>query len=246
MAFVAEGPKVLAAALDAGAPVESVLCAPSASSHEASSEVVRRASAAGVPVHELAEGVMERLSGTVTPQPVLGVLPFLDVPLASVGRPTLALVLVDVQDPGNVGSSLRSAHAAGAEAALLCGTTADLYNPKVVRASAGALFGLSVAIEADPEAALRHLAAIGARTLAAVPRGGEDYASANLRGAVALVVGNESRGLAGGLCERADSRLTVPMHGRAKSLNVAVAAGVLLFEAARQRRLAGRSHSEQP
>lgn len=232
-AFVVEGAKVLAEALDAGVPIESVYLASGASE-----AVVGRAADAGVRVHELAPGVLERVADTVTPQPVLGVVPFLDRPLADLRNAQLTVVAVDVRDPGNLGTILRSAEAAGADGVLCCGGSVDLYNPKTVRASAGSLFHVPVVAGGDPVEVLREMATWGVQRLSTAATGGRDYSEVDLTRPVAFVLGNEANGLGRDIDELVDERVTIPMIGRSESLNVGMAAAVLCFEAARQRRVA--------
>jgi TrmH family RNA methyltransferase len=140
------------------------------------------------------------------------------------------VVAAGVADPGNVGTILRSAEAAGAGAVVLTEGTVDAFNPKVVRASAGALF--HVPVVGDVPAA--DLALLGVPLLGAVAAGGRAYDEAPLDQPCALVLGSEAHGLPPGL--RLDGLVTIPHRGRAESLNVAMAATVLCFEAARRRR----------
>lgn len=234
-AFVVEGAKVLSEALDAGVPVESVYVASGASASEA---VVSRAADAGAHVYELGPGVLERVADTVTPQPVLAVVPFLDRPLSALREARLSVVAVDVRDPGNAGTILRSAEAAGADGVLCCEGSVDVYNPKTVRASAGSLFHVPVVAGGDPVEVLREMATWGVHRLATTATGGRDYSEVDLTRPIAFVLGNEANGLSPEIDDEVDERVTIPMVGRSESLNVGMAAAVLCFEAARQRRAA--------
>lgn len=232
-AFVVEGAKVLGEALDAGVPVESVYLAAGASD-----PVADRAFAAGARVYELGPGVIERVADTVTPQPVMAVVPNVDVALDAMRHATMLVVAVHVRDPGNAGTLLRSAEAAGAGGVLFCDGSVDVYNPKTVRASAGSLFHVPVVAGGSALEVLEEMARWGVRRLATSVTTGHDYAAADLTRPVAFVLGNEARGLDGGLDGVVDEHLTIPMVGRSESLNVGMAAAVLCFEAARQRRCA--------
>lgn len=232
-AFVVEGAKVLSEALDARVPVESVYVAAGAFE-----SVAQRAADAGARVYELAPGVLERVADTVTPQPVMAVVPFVDRPLADLRNAKLSVVAVDVRDPGNAGTLLRSAEAAGADGVLCCDGSVDVYNPKTVRASAGSLFHVPVVTGGDPVEVLREMASWGVRRLATTATGGRDYSEVDLTGPIAFVLGNEANGLSPEIDQLVDERVTIPMAGRSESLNVGMAAAVLCFEAARQRRLA--------
>jgi TrmH family RNA methyltransferase len=230
--FVVEGAKVLSEALNAGVEVESVYVAAGA----ATDPVAQRAFDAGARLYELAPGVLERVADTVTPQPLMAVVPFVDRPLADVRGADLLVVAVDVRDPGNAGTVLRSAEAAGAGALLFCDGSVDVYNPKTVRASAGSLFHVPVVAGGDPVQVLREMASWGVQRLATTATGGRDYSETDLTGPVAFVLGNEANGLPPEIEELVDERVTIPMVGRSESLNVGMAAAVLCFEAARQRR----------
>ena len=175
---MAEGVELIRCALESGAPVESVYVSPEGGSDGPTQEVCRRATAAGARVFPLAAGVLERVADTVTPQPVLAVVPMLAEPGADVlaARPgSLVMVLVDVRDPGNAGTVLRAADASGATAVLFAADSVDPYNPKTVRASAGSLFHIPFAVRDDPRAVAEELSEAGFRTLATVVRHGDDY-----------------------------------------------------------------------
>jgi RNA methyltransferase, TrmH family len=233
-AFVLEGAKLVDEALAAGAPLEAVYVAAGA----APSTVVTRAVGAGVPVHALAPGVLERVAGTVTPQPVLAVAPWCDVPLEAVRGATLVVVCVDLRDPGNAGTVLRSAEAAGADAVVFCDGAVDVFNPKTVRASAGAVFHVAVVRGGEPSEVLGRMGAWGLRRLGAAAHGGTPLDRVDLVAPTALVVGNEAWGLPTGATAAVDGTVTIPLAGRTESLNVGMATAVLCFEALRQRRAA--------
>ncbi|MGH2690677.1 MAG: TrmH family RNA methyltransferase, partial [Actinomycetota bacterium] len=148
----------------------------------------------------------------------------------------LCVVLADVRDPGNVGTILRSAWAVGAGAVFLGAGTADPYNPKVVRSSAGALFRVPWARGVALPWVLGGLGVRGFRRIAADPHGGAAYDEVDLTGRCALLFGNEAWGVPEEVVAGVDERATIPMQGQAESLNVGAAAAVFLFEAARQRR----------
>jgi TrmH family RNA methyltransferase len=250
-AYVVDGPTLLDEALRAGVTVDEVVAEPGAPG-----DLLERARAAGAVVHPARAGTLSRVVDPQHPQPVAAVArfdgPSLDAALAGLGASAgvpagsgsgsgsdgapLVLVLVGVNDPGNAGTLLRSADAAGAELVVLADGAVDPYNPKCVRAAAGALFRARVVREAGAADALDGLRQRGIRCLGTVARGGTDYDRADLAGAVAVVLGSESHGLPAGLDARLDERVTIPMRGPAESLNVAMAGTVVCFEALRQRR----------
>jgi TrmH family RNA methyltransferase len=241
---VADGAELIRCALDASMPIESLYVSPDGADDRAVGEVCRRAEASGVRVFPLAAGVLERVADTVTPQPVLAVLPMLHEP--AVGTDpwaardgALIVVLVDVRDPGNAGTVLRAADASGSALVVFAGDSVDPYNPKTVRASAGSLFHVPLAARPDPRALATELTEAGFRTLATVVRDGEDYAGLDWSTPSAVFFGNESAGLDPALAGSLSGPLGIPMAGRAESLNVGVACAVVCFEAFRQRRGGG-------
>ncbi len=245
-AFVAEGAELIRAALDAGTPIESVYVSPDGDDDRAVQEVCRRAGQVGARTFSLGAGVLERVADTVTPQPVLAVLPMLEQPPtgaetwnALAGPGSLVVVLVDVRDPGNAGTVLRAADASGCAAVVYAADSVDPYNPKTVRASAGSLFHVPLAVRPDPLEVAAELSGAGFRTLATVVRDGEDYAAVDWSVPTALFLGNESSGLDPSLQRALSGSLAIPMAGRAESLNVGVACAVVCFEAFRQRRGGG-------
>ena len=243
-AFVAEGAKVVGEALDARS-VETLFIDPSAVG-PAEAAVVERAFALGCRVFELEKGVVERVAGTVTPQPLLAVVPFVDRPLDELDRSGLIVVCADVRDPGNLGTVLRSAEAAGVRGVVCADGTVDPYNPKCVRASAGALFHVPLVVGGNTVQVLSELGTWGLRRLGTSVRGGTPLWSADLAGPLALVLGNEAIGLPAEIDAALDAHVTIPIEGRGESLNVGMAAAVLVYEAARQRSLAATAQGPQP
>lgn len=237
--FVIDGPTLLADALAAAVTVREVFVEEGAAVHG----LIDAAVAAGASVHAVAAGALSRTSETAAPQPVAAVA---DQPapggLASLLAGTdLAVMLVDVADPGNAAAILRTAEAAGAGVALWCGASADPFSPKCVRGSAGAVFRVPVVAEAV-EPALARLGEAGFCRLATTTTATATYDSVALAPKLAVVLGGEARGLPPELLagDGIDVEVTVPMVGGAESLNVAAAAAVVCFDIARRRR-AGRS-----
>ena len=146
----------------------------------------------------------------------------------------LVVVLAGLQDPGNVGTILRSAEAFGANGVISLPGTVSIWNPKTVRASAGSVLRVPVVV-ADERVALERLKTAGVTTLATAVQGAHTATKTDLRRAVALIIGNEGNGVPEQLAARADGAITIPCPGPVESLNAAVAASVLLYEAARQR-----------
>lgn len=237
---MAEGPEVIRAGLAAGATLESLYVAAGARADGAVAALADQALAAGARVFDLAPGVLEKVADTVTPQPLLAVFAMVDGGRALLeGAGPLVVVCTDVRDPGNAGTVLRSADAAGVAAVVCTGGTVDPYNPKAVRASAGSLFHVPLVVEPSAAEILAVLSASGFALLGAAASGGTDYLAVDFSQRTALVLGNEAWGLAPEVAAALDGTVTVPMAGRAESLNVGVACAVVCFEALRQRRRAG-------
>jgi TrmH family RNA methyltransferase len=223
----------------ADADIEAVYVAPEGAGVPSVAEITGRVLSQGGRVFDLAPGVMERVASTVTPQPLLAVVSYAPAPMDRLDGASLVVVCVDVRDPGNLGTVIRTADAAGVDAVVCCDGTVDPTNPKTVRATAGSLFNLPVIDGGTTASAVADLSARGFTTVATVVRGGTDYVAFDWTRPVALVLGNEAAGLDPDLAGSLDAGVTIPMAGRSESLNVGVSAAVLCFEALRQRRTAG-------
>jgi RNA methyltransferase, TrmH family len=245
-AFLAEGPQAVAEALGCGAKVSDLfVTGPARSRHQ---DLVTAAEDAGVPVHLVSGEVMEDLAQTVTPQGLLAVCGFVDVPLAAVTQalatraaPALIALLANVRDPGNAGTVLRTADAAGTQAVVFADASVDPYNGKCVRASAGSLFHLPVVAGERLEEAVAAMRAAGLRIVAADGRTGRSLddpgVQARLSEPTAWMFGNEAWGLPPDLVALADEPVAVPIYGKAESLNLAAAAAVCLYASARAQRV---------
>ena len=211
--------------------------------------VADRAVSLGANRHDLAPGVLAGAVDTVTPHGIAAVAarPAPPADLASMldrtgsgrhaaGPAAPVLVLAGVSDPGNAGTLVRSAEAAGARAVVATTGSVDLFAPKTVRASAGSLFRVPVVVDVDAGSALGTLHGAGFRILGTDASAPLAYDETDLAVPVALVLGNEAHGLAPALVASLDATVAIPMEGRVESLNVAMAGTLVLFEAARQRR----------
>jgi len=185
----------------------------------------------------ISEAAAGKLSETRTPQGVFAVVEYAQPPLSELRLGPNALVLAadGISDPGNLGTMIRSAAALGAHAVVASGDCCDVLNPKVVRATMGAIFRVPVVSGLPLSEAVAGLRDRGLRIVAAVAREGRAPWEADLRGPVALLIGSEAEGLPPGFALAAEERVTIPMPGGAESLNAAGAAAVLLYEASRQR-----------
>jgi RNA methyltransferase, TrmH family len=237
-ACVLEGPDLIEAALASGQEFEALYVDGAAREAERTSGLIEAAARSGVRCFTLAAGVVERVTDSQSPQSLVASVRFTPPALGELPLTGLALILHDVRDPGNAGTVIRSADAAGANAVILTGHSVDPYNPKTLRATAGSIFHLPVVV-AELTASVAHLRAGGARTWAAVVRGGTPLAQVGLGGPAAVVLGNESSGLDDEALAVCDATLSIPMSGRSESLNVGVAASLVAFEAMRQREAHG-------
>jgi RNA methyltransferase, TrmH family len=244
--FLAEGAKALTEALHAGGVVE-VFATEAATERYAA---LRKAvDDAGTPWLLADDDAVASLSGAVTPQGVVAVCRFLDVDLETLLDPTLVepvetrsatlAICADVRDPGNAGTVIRCADASGADGVVLAGNSVDPYNDKTVRATVGSLWHLPLALHDDPADVVERAQAAGFVVLAADGAGETDLFEAEssglLDGRIAWLLGNEAWGLPEHLAALADHRVSIPIFGRAESLNLATAAAVCLYASARAR-----------
>lgn len=207
-----------------------------------SEDILQRARSAGVPVYRVTGEVMAEIAQTVTPQGLLGVCGFLDAALGDVlaRQPRLVVTMAHVRDPGNAGTVLRAADAAGADAVVFTEASVDPYNGKCVRASAGSLFHLPVVLAGGVPESTEALRGAGLRILAAEGTAERTVEAAlddgTLAAPTAWIFGNEAWGLPAETVRGTDEALRVPIYGRAESLNLASAAAVCLYASARAQR----------
>lgn len=239
-AFLVEGPQAVREALASGSRLTELFVTGAGATR--CGTLIEQARDRGAAVHQVGDGVMAELAQTVTPQGLLGVCDFIDVPLDGFlagGPRRLAVLLAHVRDPGNAGTVLRTADAAGADGVLFSTASVDPYNGKCVRATAGSLFHLPVVTGASPAEAVAALRAAGLRVLAADGGGrslDEAAAAGDLDGPTAWLFGNEAWGLPADLLALADEAIAVPIYGQAESLNLAAAAAVCLYRSAQVQR----------
>ncbi|MCX5069741.1 RNA methyltransferase [Micromonospora lupini] len=238
--FLAEGPQAVREALARPGVVTELFGTPAALDRYP--ELAATAARADVPISEVTDDALAALAETVAPQGLVAVCRHLDVSLeqALAGGPRLVAVLAEIRDPGNAGTVLRTADAAGAGVVVFAGDAVDPYNGKCVRASAGSLFHVDVVRAADPVVVVDALRAAGLSIFATTGYGDDDLDDltdyGRLVGPTAWLFGSEAHGLPEELTATADARVRVPLYGRAESLNLAAAAAVCLYASARAQR----------
>ena len=237
-----EGPDLVQAALESGAQFEAIYVDANEVSSPRVVALTNKANDLGVRVFALENGVLAKVADAQTPQPVLAAVRFASKEVDSIACRGLILVVHDLKDPGNAGTIIRSADAAGTSAVIFTGQSVDPYNPKTLRATAGSIFHLDVCV-ATLDATLAHFSGLGAQTLATVVRGGTSHRDVNYTIATVVVIGNEAEGLSEDVIAKCDRSISIPMAGRSESLNAGVAASLIAFEALWQR---GRAITPPP
>ncbi|MDO5337609.1 MAG: RNA methyltransferase [Eubacteriales bacterium] len=194
--------------------------------------------AQGLDFEVVSDKVFRQMSDTQTPQGVLTVLkrPYYTMEQMLSGENPLLLVLEDLQDPGNVGTILRTGEGAGVQGVFLTKSTVDVFNPKVIRSTMGSIYRIPFLYVEDVPALQEKMKKHGVRMFAAHLNGKNTYDRESYAGGTAFLIGNEGNGLSSSACACADTWIQIPMAGRVESLNAAMAAGILMYEAARQRR----------
>ena len=236
--FLVEGYREIRRALEKGVRLDELFYAPDWFLGENEPELLARAEAAGAQLFELSKEAFAKVAYRERPDGLLAVAPQWKRTLAELeggkGSVPFLLVVEAIEKPGNLGTILRSADAAGCDAVIVCDPVTDLFNPNVVRASTGVLFSVPCVVE-ESARVLPWLRQRGIRIAATTPAAEKLYTDADLRGPLAVVMGSEQYGLSDFWLKEADLPVRIPMAGQADSLNVAMATMITLFEAVRQR-----------
>lgn len=201
-------------------------------------EKEHRALLTDCPYEILSDAVFSSVSDTQTPQGILAVLQMPEYTLSQflAGSKTHILVLENIQDPGNLGTMLRTGEGAGVTGVIMNQGTADLFNPKTIRATMGSIYRVPYLVTENLENTITALKGNGVSVYAAHLEGAAEYDSFNYKKPTAFLIGNEGNGLSDSMAAMADASVRIPMEGRVESLNAAVSAAVLMYECSRQRR----------
>ena len=230
--FLAEGLRTVEEAV-AFKAVESIFY--TAIEDDRTRAVLEKAAEQQLKLYCVSENVMKKIADTETPQGIIAVCKMQDTQLEDLlASGKMLLVLDRVGDPGNVGTMLRTADAAGLGGLVLLKGSVDIYAPKTVRSSMGSLFHVPVLAGVSEQDFIESAHRAGYELLVTCLDGADNLYKADLHGRLAFVMGNEANGVSTGLLAAADKRVFIPMAGRAESLNVAMAAGIVMFEALRQ------------
>lgn len=234
-----EGPKLLREAIQSHFPVEEVFVSESCLRDPNTQALL--AQIPGKPqVIEVIDRLFPTIAGTENPQGLVAIarVPFIQLEKL-LRRASMLLVGCELQDPGNLGTLLRSAEAFGVDGLLLTQTSVNPWNEKVIRSSAGSIFRVPCVGGFESIELLHNLEGNGFRFVAATPKAAIDFREADFQGRIALILGNEGNGLRDEILNRVQTRIHIPMTDGVESLNVAVAASIILCEAARQRTASG-------
>jgi len=233
---ILEGYRELTRALDAGIKIRETFHCPELYLGENEPALLDKLEGSGSDILECSRDILCKLAYRDRPEGLIAVAEMRRKSLADIPakKDGLYMVAETIEKPGNLGSILRSADAVGATAVIVCDKQTDLFNPNVIRASTGAIFSMPLA-EASSEEALAWLKNLGIKTLAATPHASKYHTDVDMTAGVAIVVGAEQYGLSPYWMNSADLQVLIPMLGKMDSLNVATAATILLYEAARQR-----------
>ncbi|RKX36049.1 MAG: RNA methyltransferase [Verrucomicrobia bacterium] len=234
--FPVEGFRAIRRALEQRVPILELYYAPDWFLGTNETEVIDRVAASGARLFELSKPVFAKIAYRDRPEGLLAMVDQWETTLSDLklGTPPFLLVVESIEKPGNLGTILRSADAAGVDAVIVCDPVTDLFNPNVVRSSTGVLFAVDVAV-APSKTVLEWLRERKIRIAATTPHTRNVYTRADLTGPLAIVMGSEQHGLSGTWLDACDQPIRIPMAGQADSLNVAMATLVTLFEAVRQR-----------
>lgn len=235
--FLVEGLRELSYALNCATMLKELYFCTDYFRNDAAAELIDKAQELQIPLVELIPSVFDKITYRENPDGLLGVAPTWETSLESLKLSDNPLIVVAdaIEKPGNLGSLMRSVEATGADALILCNPVTDIFNPNVVRASQGLIFSLPLVVS-KPEDTLKFLKEKGIHLVATTPQATTIYWDANLQEPTAILMGSEKDGLSPAWLDKADTQVSIPLAGKADSLNIATAAVLTLYEALRQRK----------
>lgn len=198
---------------------------------------IQKMTESGIRYEVVSDSIIKHLTDAVTPQGIIGLSKMRSVSINNlITDNPLIIILENIQDPGNLGTIIRTADAAGASGVILSTGCVDLYNPKVVRSTMGSLFRVPILKDRDLASDITYMQSQGIRILATHLQGSQNIYSCNLTEGLGILVGNEGNGLTDTTTALADGRVLIPMIGDSESLNAGVATSIMVYEALRQRK----------
>jgi len=237
--FVIEGEKLLQEAIDYKADISMVLCSQSFAAGKGNDEIIRLLEASGTPVYYAEDRIFKEACETDSPQGVIAVAAKLEYKLSDIlDKDELCLVLLsEIRDPGNAGTIIRTADACGLDAVLLSSGSVDIYNGKTIRSTMGSLFHIPVLQGLDMKTVLGGMKKSGVIAIGADPHSGTSCIDLPYYKKSAIMIGNESQGIGSEIMGMLDTNVSIPMPGRAESLNAGIAASIMMYELAVRKRL---------
>jgi len=234
--FFIEGIKITEEALKENAEIVRILVSEEFVSREDSAPLMQRIESVGYKCFIIPAKLYREISDTETPQGIMAVVKVKHFGIDEIIREKSSLVILDtIQDPGNMGTIIRTADAAGFDGMIISKGCVDIYNPKVIRATMGSVFRMPFNFSEDLTDTIKVLKSKNIRVIAAHLKGDKNYFELDMKGNIAVIIGNEANGIRDDVSALADDLVRIPMAGRTESLNASVAAGLLIYEVLRQR-----------
>ena len=244
--FFVEGARIVKEALMSSAEIKEIIISEKASENEDIAETICMAIKLGCDIYTVSETVFKSISETTNPQGILATIKMADYDLEEMiiaksidvcKCDKYFVILDEIKDPGNMGTIIRTADAAGFNGVIVSKGCVDVYNPKVLRSTMGSIFHIPINLSQDLSYALKEIKSQNIRVYAAHTKGNLYYYEADMTQSTAIVIGNEAFGISDKTMESADELISIPITGRAESLNASVAAGILMYEPLRQKKL---------
>lgn len=234
--YFIEGIRFVEEAFKENAQIDKILISEKLASVKGGEELLAKINVSGYGTYMLNEKLFKEISETESPQGVLAVIKTRQYDFSDImGDNNFILILESIQDPGNMGTIIRTADAAGITGIVMSKGCVDIYNPKVLRSTMGSIFRVPIYMSGDLRETMNCIKKKGIKVYAAHLKGEINYFKADFKGNIAVVIGNEANGISDMAAECSDELLKIPMSGRIESLNASVAASVLMYEAVRQR-----------